>query len=177
RPAHPAGAARSIPNRHARHRPRLAELADPWRSRGTATKDRRQPGLQPGLASPDARENNRGCVRGWCARPVADTAWDGRRACDCPHRPPGSRPRRMARRSFAELIEGFALFDHAQLLAGAFFHGFHALLELHHLGFEDAIAFQQALVLALLFGYLTVQPADLGHAALAHPEAILKATQ
>src|SRR5690606_6043385 len=110
-------------------------------------------------------------------RPVAGTALDDPRASGCPPRQPESLPRKTDACSFAELIEGFTLFDHAQLLASALFHGFHALLELHHFRFENAIALQQTLVLTLLLGDLSVQPTDLGNAAFAHPEAVLQATQ
>ena len=38
--------------------------------------------------------------------------------------------------SFDKLVEGFTLFDHAELLTSALLDGLHALLELQHFGFE-----------------------------------------
>ena len=43
------------------------------------------------------------------------------------------------------------------------------------LGFEDAIALQQLLILGLLLGNLLLQRLHLGQAAVTHPQAILQA--
>ncbi|MCY1278654.1 hypothetical protein D9M70_273870 [compost metagenome] len=62
-------------------------------------------------------------------------------------------------------------------MAGTLFDGFHAFFQLQHFRFEDAVALHQALVLALLLGDLLLQVLDLRQAAVAHPEAILQASQ
>src|SRR5690606_26341085 len=123
------------------------------------------------------RGSSQGCAPAPCARRGAGTAWDGRRASARRRRPPESRPRIRGGESgsFAQQIQGFAVFDHAQLMAGTLLDRLHATLELGHLGIEDAVAFEQGFVLALLVGDLLAQFSVMGEAAVAFPQTVLQA--
>ena len=52
--------------------------------------------------------------------------------------------------SLGQLIEGFTLLDHAQLMASALFNGLHAFFKLQHFRIQYAVTLQQNFVFSTL---------------------------
>ena len=62
-------------------------------------------------------------------------------------------------------------------MASAFFNGLHAFLQFKNFRVKHAITLQQTLVFGVLVGNLLCQVGHLRQAPIAHPKAVLQASQ